>query len=432
MNFRYLLLLLLLPCMVCSADTLSTDTPECNVSFHDTLLMRALDAAHRPIEGAALYAYYQYSGSIGTHGQDSTYYGVGPLTTNSSGLAQAQIVNIEADESRVDCNVEISAVAGGVNVTTDITAMQHPHIIDVGIPVYLVVFHVIDPTAAPLANATVWFNNETKTTDARGFAKFYAPIGAADYLISYLDGKQPGSIMVSNDVNFQAIIKYYPVTVQVVDDNGNPLNATLATGTKVVQLGSNGTYYDPKVFGNSFQFNVSYAGVVKESVMNPETDNPKKVLYDFTSPAIGTVVKSESDGKVRLTIPVTDPGLYPSGVDPASISVTYRAESATQWSRAVTFTSAKGVFAADFPEFPPNSVIQFKVEASDLEGNKASVDGRFSTLPPPPANSSNSSITPQPQAPAGQGLPLVGIVGAIALLIFLVYMFYRLKGGGDS
>jgi hypothetical protein len=431
MNFRYLLLLLLLPCMASSAQ--STDTPECNTSFHDTLVLRALDAWHRPIEGAAIYVYYQYSGSVGSGGQ-GTYYSVGPLLTNSSGMVRALVVNIEESESLVDCNMEVSALAGGVNSTASVEAMDHPNIIDMDIPVYPVAFHVTDPSAAPLQGAIVWFHNETKTTDALGLAKFYAPAGPANYLVSYLDGKQQGSIQVTNDVNFEARIKFYPVTVKVMDDNGNPLNATLSTGTRTAQLGPNGTYYDPKIFGNSFAFNVSYAGVTKEFLINPETDNPKAVIFDFTSPAIGAIGKSEANGTVRLTVPVSDPGLYPSGVDPASISVTYRAESAAQWSRAVVFASQKGVFTADFPQFPPNTVIQFKVEAADLEGNKASLDGRFSTAPPPPepVNTSNSTVTPPPQQPQGPGLPLLQIAGGLALLIFLIYMFFRLKKGGDS
>lgn len=430
MNFRYLLLLLLLPCMLCSAQTLTTNTPPCNASFEDTLTVRALDAGSAPIQGAAVYVYYQYSGSVGANG-GGTYYTAGPLITNDSGVVQTTIVNVETDQSLVDCNVDINALVGGVNSSTSIVAIYHPPIVDVNVPVYPVVFHVTDSAAAPLAGATVWFGNQTETTDAQGFTKFYTSPGQTDYLVSYGDGKQQGSMMVSNDVNFGAVIRFYPVTIQVIDDMGKPLNATLATGTKVVQLSSNGTYYDPRIFGNSFQFNVSYAGVVKDLAINPGTDSPKKVIFDFTSPTIGSIGQSQVGNATRLTIPVTDPGVYPSGVDPASVSVTYKIESAAQWSRAIVFTPQNGVFVADFPEFPPDSVIQFKVEVADLDGNKASVDGTFST-PPAPAPPANISVSPPPQAPQGQGLPLLDIAGGVVLLIFLVYMFYRLKGGGDS
>ncbi len=431
MNFRYLLLLLLLPCMVCSA--LSTNTPPCNTSFHETLVIRALDAGHSPIQGAAVYASYQYSGSVGTNGK-GTYYNVGPLITNDSGTVQTLVQNIETNPSLVNCQIQISALVGGVNGSTSITAIYHPPIVDVNIPVYPVVFHVTDFTAAPLANATVWFDNQTETTDSKGFAGFYAPAGAANYLVSYLNGKQQGSMTVSNAVNLGVVIRFYPVTVQVVDDNGNPLNGTLAIGTSLVQLGSNGTYYDPKVFGNTFQFNVSYAGVVKSVVMNPQTDSPKLVVFDFTSPTIGSISQSQVGNATRLTIPVADPGVYPSGVDPASIAVTYKADNATQWSNAIVFTQQKNVFVADFPAFPPNSVVQFKIGVADMDGNKASVAGTFSTppAPAPPVNSSVSQSQTGAAGPKPEGLPLLDIAGAIVLLVFLVYMFYRLKGGGKS
>jgi hypothetical protein len=395
--------------------------------------MRALDADHSPIEGAAMYAYYQYSASVGANGQ-GTYYSVGPLITNESGMVQALIQNIETDPSLVDCQIQINALAGGVNSSDTITAIYHPPIVDVTIPVYPVVFHVTDFTAAPLANATVWFNNQTENTDANGFAEFYAPAGTADYLVSYLDGKQQGAMTISNGVNLGVVIKFYPVTVHVVDDNGNPLNGTLMAGTSVVQLGSNGTYYNPKVFGNIFQFNVSYAGVVKSVAMNPQTDSPKMVVFDFTSPTIGSISQSQVGNATRLTIPVTDPGVYPSGVDPSSISVTYKVDNAAQWSNAIVFTQQQNVFVADFPAFPPNSVVQFKIGVADMDGNKASVTGTFSTppAPPPPANSSVSASQAVTTGQKPQGLPLLDVVGAVVLLIFLVYMFYRLKGGGGS
>jgi hypothetical protein len=439
MNFRYLLLFLSLLIMVSFADVAATNPITCNPSFSDTMTIRALDAASRPIQGADIYVRYQYSGSQGVGTSGSTYYVAGPLKTNADGTVVTTVYNIENDPNRIDCVIDINGSIGGTLNTTQVYANYHPSIIDIGIPVYITNIFVRETTGGIIRGAPVTINGLSKTTDANGFTQFYLPVGEFPYLVSYLDGKQAGTITVTGDTTYYALLKSYSISISVIDDAGNPLNATLTIGNQTVQLGSDGLYTNPKVFGNQFDFTAVYNGVSKKSTIFPETSESQRIVFDFSAPTIGNLTKTEEGGKVKLTFPVTDPGAYASGVDPASLSVTYREVSVNgtgQWNKATAYVVSKGVFAAEFPQFSPNTVVEFKLEIADIEGNRASVGGRFAVAPPVPpqqngTSTGNGTSTNQPPQTEGPGLPILYIVGGVVMIAFLAYMFFRLKKGGD-
>ena len=424
MNFRYLLFILLL-CASAFADT------ACNTSFIDTITIRALDIKARPIEGAQVFVHYQYSGSFGVSGS-GTYHTVGPLNTSSAGTVKTTVSNIEQTASRLDCDIDINATTGGVTGTTTAVANAHASTIDVTVNVYPIDIYVRDQQNAAVGNATVTIGSESKKTDQNGYVRFFSGAGELSYLMSYMDGKQAGKITVSDDSTLGITLEAYPMTIDVMDEDGEPLNATLSIQNKTVQLGSDGHFYDAQVFGTEIELDVTYAGITKSFTIYPATDNSETVVFDFGSPIIGNITKEETDGKVRMMIPVSDGGLYPSGVDTSSIIVSYRPESAGesgQWSKAVTYVSQKNVFIADFPEFSQNTIVQFKVEIADKEGNKATRTGKFTTsVPVTPTNGTNT----QPPTSSTEEFPLIYVFGSVLIVVFLAYMFLRLRGKGGG
>jgi len=434
MNFRYLLFFIaLLPVVSFAEQTVGqSDIQTCSPSFHDDLTILVVDARFRPIENATVLLVYQYSGSFGGAKNGGTYYTVGPLHTNSRGLLNVSVTNVEQTESLLDCVIYMNATVGYTYNETEAIANHHPSVISIVVPVYPVDFFVREQSGQQISGAVVTFLNMTKRTDSTGFTFFYAPLGKADYLVSYMDGKQAGSMSVTGDTSYSLALQPHSIGLEVVDDYGKPLNATLTIINRTVQLGPDGTYSDPKTFGKEIDFTASYLGASKEVKMYPDLDNTTRVVFDFTAPTIGNITRSEVGGKMRFTVPVKDPGVFPSGVDQSSFTVTFRMEpaaDATQWSKAVTYVAQKDVFVADFPEFKPNSVVQFKIEIGDVEGNRATVGGKFAILPPPP-EPNETQPPPPPVVQEEPGIPIVYIIGGFLLLAVIVYMFLRLKKEG--
>jgi hypothetical protein len=424
MNFRYLLLFLVLGSVV-FAET------DCNLSYTDNMTVRVLDAKYRPVEGASVIIRHQYSGSLGPAG--GTYHTVGPKVTDSSGQINAYIQNAEMSESLLDCNIDINATIGSSSETSSVTANSHPNIVDVVMDVYPVLIHVKDQAGAPLENATITIDGQIKMADSNGYVKFYSEQGKVNYFVSYLSGKQSGIIDVLGDVDYTTSLAFYPITITVVDDNGNPLNATISIFNKTMETGPSGEFTEDKTFGEEIEFSATYKGLKKDISMYPATSTKEQVVFDLNSPKIGSISKEVIDEKVRLTIPVTDEGLYPSGVDPSTISITYRLEQAgtsAAWSKATTYVSSKNIFIADFPEFNQSSLVQFRVEVNDKEGNKATVNGRFTTsTTQPPTTDTNSQ---QNQDEEGE-FPLLPLVGGIIIIAFLLYVFFHFgKKGGEK
>jgi hypothetical protein len=418
MKIRYLLLFLLLG-SIAYADT------DCNTSYTDDLKVRTLDIKSRPFGGATVYIYHQYSGSFGA---DGTYHSIGPLTTDSSGITEVTIGNIEQTEKYLDCDIRINASEGGAFSKVTVIANAHPEFIDLKLDVYPLNVYVRDQNGIPIEGAKVSINNKIINTDSTGLARFHTVAGEIDYFVSYLDAKQSGEIEVVNDTTYGIIIPTYSVSIEIVDDKGNPLNSSITISNKKTEL-PDGKYSQDKIFGEEIEFTTQYSGIIKNLKMYPAIDNSQTVVYDLSVPIIDIpgVKKEEIDGKVRLTISVNDPGMYPSEIDTSSVSITYRIEASndTAWNSATTYVSKKDTFIVDFPEFPPNSLIQFKIVVSDKEGNIASATGRFSTL----ATETPTDVTkPQPNDEVEGHFPLMEVVIGGLIIIFVIYLLVRIKG----
>lgn len=414
MNFRYLLLFLLL------FSTAFADT-RCDTSFTDELTIRVLDAKSRAVDGASVTVYYQYSGTF------NEYHTLGPYITDNSGTIKANVRNIEQSSSKLDCDIQVNATLAGSSRQQMVVANKHPNIIDLKLDLYPVNILLRESGGSPIKDAVVSFGSQSKRTDSNGHVKFFAQKGETDFFVSYLAGKQSGTVQVDDDTSYTIIMPLYAIKIEVVDEKASPLDATISIMNKTVQV-KDGIFTEPRTFGTEVDFAVTHAGVTKNYTMYPEEDPVMRVVFDLTSPTIGKPVKEETDGKVRLSIPISDEGVYPSGIDTSSILISYRLEPADEtkaWSKAVTFVSKKDLFIADLPQLPPNSLVQFRVEVSDKEGNKATINGRFATSA---ATDKGNETNAQPPPEEQDEFPVLYVGIGILIMIFLLYLFFRLKG----
>jgi hypothetical protein len=283
----------------------------------------------------------------------------------------------------------------------------------------------------------VTVGNVTQKTDGTGLSRFFLKTGNYSYFASYLDAQQPGTIEITNETNYEVIFAYYKVSIDVRDDAGNPLPAMLTVYNSTFEL-QNGHFENEKTFGESIPYVVDYKGLVTEGVIYPSANPIVQVTYDINSPIFGPITPGFLNNRPRLEIPLSDPNEFASGVDISSVRVFYRmepSEASTPWSSAIVFTSGKDKFTADFPELPPNRIVNFRIEAKDKAGNRADIEGKFSTLAgqQPPNDTQNQTNT-QPPPSQEQGIPPIYIVGGVIIVILGIFLVFRIKskasGGG--
>ncbi len=432
MHCRYAVLFLFMLALASAEDEityLELIHPGCENGYNDSFNVRVLDAKLRPVEGAAVNVTFDRGATFG--GQ---YLTTPTRRTDASGTIHFDLINQGTSSREVDCNILVQASAGGDSNHTTVLATEHGSVVDVPITsIYQVRFYVRDGTNSPLPNATVTLGNFTGTTDAYGLTMFTILGGLHGYLASYLDGGQAGRINVSDDTMFEVMLRASKVAVEVTDDLGGPLPVTLYIFNRTYAL-PDGKFEYPVTYGSEIPYRVEYQGIVREGSIIPSVSPDAVVTFDTHAPHFGSIVAEGSEGRYSLLIPVSDPGGKASGVNYQSLVVTYRlepADPATPWNPAVTFTSGKSTLTAEFPELPPGGIVSFRAEISDNAGNKAIVEGRFSTTaPPPPQNITQNQTNTQPDTAGTQGIPLLYIGMGVIVSLFIVYVVFRIKSQG--
>lgn len=422
MNLRYvaffILALQVIP-LVFAATTNCT-------GYHDTFTVNVLDGNRRPISNATVIVKYDRGQSFG-----DMYFVTPPKQTDSSGHILYDIYNGGTNVRAVDCNIEINATAGGAAKRVVIIAGKHGSTVDVLMDdVFSLKFFVRDQFKAALPNATVNVGNYSGVTDSSGMYFKQVKKGIYPYFASYVDASQAGSLNVSNDTEFEVLFPHYRITLDVSDDTGTPLAATLTIFNKTFEM-QDGHFENEKTFGDSVPYSVNYRGIIKEGTISPATLPITEITYDINSPLFGNITPTTMNERYQLNIEVWDPNQYAEGLDVSSMKVYYKLEpsdATTPWSNAVVYTAARNKFTADFPELPSDSIIKFRAEVKDKAGNRAEKEGKFSTYAvAPPVNNTGNETNPQPPASQEQGIPLIYILGGVIVLVLGLYLVFRMK-----
>ncbi|MEW6035757.1 MAG: hypothetical protein AB1529_04035 [Candidatus Micrarchaeota archaeon] len=400
------------------------------IGYNDTFDVRVLDGSLKPVEGAAITVKYDRGSTFGEQ-----YFTTPMKYTDASGKVHYDIFNQGTLARKIDCNIEINATAGGASKKMTVVANEHGPVVDVILnDVYLMRFYVRDQLRAPLQNATVTIGALSNRTDKDGMVKYYLKKGVHQYFASYQTASQPGSLNVTNETAFEIIFTYYKVGIDISDDAGKPIDASI-TILNETALMEGGHYGNDRLFGEMVPYTIDYRGIVTEDVLYPASEPIVQLRYDLNAPLIKGITPDYSGGRFKLHIEATDPNQYASGLDVSSVKVQYKIEpsdASTPWSSAVVFTAGRSNFTADFPELPPNKLVSFRVELKDKTGNRAEQEGKFSTFAtgPGPGNQTNNTqnqTNTQPPPQQEQGIPLIYIIGGVIVLILGVYLVFRIK-----
>lgn len=383
---------------------------ECT-GYEGEFTIRALDALIRPVEGASVQLTFDRGVTFGQQ-----YFTTQPKRTDENGTALFVISNPGEAPRKIDCNIYVNAWTGTTYAKKTFSALSHPEIIDVKLPVYRVVFSVRDQNRQPIADASVFFVNETKKTDAGGKAVFYSQNATSDYYVSYKSGSEGGSVAVKGDTERDVVIPVYQMSVFVKDDYGNPLPAVLSCAGEEINA-PNGSASFP-LYQDTVQLKIRHENIEKEISVKPAEGRTKTVFFDLNPPLIGEPAQSLSDGRVRMSFEIKDEGPYASGLDIYSIKVSYRVLPEETWHHSLTYPLGGDSYGIDFPEMSENAVVEFSVQAADYEGNKAYRNGRFLV------SATAQSEDTQKNNVVNEEFPWLY---AFLVIIFIIIAFYVLK-----
>ena len=416
MDCRYLVLFLILS-QVTFADC---------VGYNDSFDVRVVDAKYRPIPDAEVVVKYDRGATFG-----EIFFITPVFHTDSEGKAHFHIWNLGTTARKMDCNIYVNGSIGGRTKEVTVIANEHGPIVDVQLnDVYPVRFYVRDQLGAPIENASVTLGRKTGTTDENGRMAFHYRKGEYDYLASYLDARQAGTLTVDGDINLEVLFTYYTVEVDVTDDTGEPLNVSLQIFNQTFQL-DDGHFEYEKTFGETIPYSVSYKGTVRAGTIVTSVDPTAVMVYDVHAPLFGEITPQVSNNWTKLVIEASDPGEFASGLDVSSIKVTYRlepAEPADPWNTAIIFSTGFNMFTAEFPEMPSDSIVDFRIEIKDKTGNRADIDGKFSTFrgEVPEDHTQNQTNTQIIDPDLGE-MPLIYIIAGAILMILIIYLIFRIR-----
>jgi hypothetical protein len=395
----------------------------CEEGYVDEFTVKVLDANSQPVEDAAVEITYDRGTSFGDkyHTTDTRY-------TPANGKLDYRIAVPGTDVRDVECELVIRAFISGSEAEKTVEAKKHSSNIFLQLEVYPVDFRVKNQYGNPIANASVSVEGKTKTTDGAGRARYYLRPDTYDYLVSYLTGKQSGSITVTNEEDFDIVLEFNPVSIEVVDDRGEHLPSTVHIFNETFDV-PDGRFDYPRAFGESINAIVEYNGSIKEVELFPGEDPDKRVVYDLRAPSFKNISTVTEGDLTRLLINVEDMGPYASGIDYQSLTVRYRTEeegSPTPWSDATTFAASSDTFMADFPELPKNTVVRFRVEVADNDHNKASIEGRFT--PESGDGPKENGGDEQENGEKEQDFPFIYICAGVILVLLILIVVNKLKG----
>lgn len=415
---KYLLTTLLVLSFI--VPTVIADEIEC-VGYNETFDVRVLDAKIRPVEGALIQVRFDRGTSFGPQ-----YFTTKPKETGEDGTVEITINNQGTETRDIDCRIWVNATVGGAYAEKTIEVTAHGPIVDLLLDAYPVDIEVNNQAGNPIEGATVTIFNISRTTDSYGRVKFYSAPGLIDYFASYFKGKEAGSILVSGDTDYEIVLVRHSISIDAVDDQGEPVEATLNIFDETVRM-KNGHYETDEVYGNTVEASLNYMGLYKELLMFPGEENKSIVSFDTHAPTIENITTTSIGSRPRLTTRIVDKGEYATGVNPNAIEVTYQILPATgisQWTSATTFVSGLDTFVSDFPEIEAGKIIEFRIEAQDYEGNKVIQTGKFVTTKEEPEDVEE----PIEMVEEDQEIPYFYIIIGVILIIVVVYIVRYIMG----
>ncbi len=399
----------------------------CEPGFRDTVRVEVFDAKYRPIQNATVTLTYQKDYTTG-----KGYVTTAPLYTGADGKVTTTVINSEQLASRVRCDIRINVTYDGVTKTRTITAGYHLADEQFQFDAYSLTLKAVDKYGAPIAGAPVRANSMESTTNSAGLAYFTVnKKNDVDAAVVYRGAVLSKKIPVQNDTFYTLQALLYNLMLDVVDDNNNPLDATISVDSQEYS-GSSVSVQDTPLARPSVR--VTYGILTKVPEVDLSQRESYTVIFDLTPPEITDVsVQMTQNRDMKLRFTVTDPNPLASGPSAQDITVSYNIAGTT---RTVPAYVEGGKYAAEITRPPENSLVRFTITAKDKEGNTKTVGGEYLVQPAsPPGNatqppSGGNGGEPSPEMPLTEN-PIC-LVGAVIVGLAILWLAYNYITGLSS
>ncbi|MCP4647796.1 MAG: hypothetical protein GY852_08735 [bacterium] len=394
----------------------------CEAGFTDAINIKVIDYKYRPIEGAEVTVTYQKDQTTG-----KGYVTTNPRYTSEDGKLTETIRNTEVFGDRVKCDVTITAEYDGEIVEKEIEAENHfAEIIVRFEDARLLGLRVVDKLGAPIANTQIRINQMYKNTSESGQVNVIVNMGTVEVAVPYLNGVITQDIEVTDDTSYTLQARVYSMSLEVVDDQGDPLVAQIfvedneyeGTGVEIEEIALQNPYVK-----------VVYGALEQTPPIDLVVETNYLVSFDLTPPEITSVEVERDEEDLRIRFFVYDYGTYATGPDLDETTVSYTIGGITEY--AVPYVDS-GTYIVEMPTPPVNTLLRFTITTYDMEGNMNTVNGQYLVTPEaengqiiPPTNETNGDDDQPPTEPEDNTLLIIVGVVVVVILAYAVWSYVR-------
>jgi len=334
---------------------------DCEPGFVEDFEVLVMDTQPRvPIIGAQVNATYQldYTTSKG-------YLTTPNKITNEKGIASLRFGNQEQLESEVDCEIILRVSFHGASAEETLIANLHPNTVVIDLDIYNVEIRVVDQYENPIEGAEVWVLGLNETTSLDGKVDFRLGYGEHKLFIKYEDGKFERIIYTEGDSIEKVSLSLYPFNLEIVDEYGRLLEATVRVGDDVYEV--DGSLELEKLATASPNVRVEYGDKTEFVDVDLTTKTDYFVVFDLTAPKIGNISHEIIGNKLEFTIDVSDAGEYSSKID--SVKFYYKTSQEGTWAGSTVYPRTSRLYITSINTPPEGSDVFYYVEATDKAGN---------------------------------------------------------------
>ncbi len=406
----------------------------CTPQFYEHLNVRVLTNQNYPIPNASVNVQYQY------------IYGM-PLrsvthTTNEEGIASFDIMNSEKMQSRLNCNIYITANFMGSTAKTTIVPVYHSHPVDLKIDAYKLTIYPVDQNNNYIPNTTIVVDGKNVPEK---YHKFYTIVTKGQHTVTmiYNGRKTSRAVYITNNTVMSMQFSKYTLTLSVIDDYGRPVSdAEVYVNGMLQKQTNNGTYVISNLPSSTVSVKVIYKGKTYSKTYDLLTYSFYKFAIDTIPPKIENLTYHMDGKNIVFNARITDDQDYATGID--NVKVRYSLDNDLSGKYASVFVKTKDIYGFEIQNPGPNHNIILIIFANDGADNYAQktysvkVSQKIINLNSNNVNNTNgkNNIKNNKKNSNNNGifstlsswiLPAVGLI----ILVIGLYYLYKWKKGAD-
>ena len=398
------------------------------VPITGTLDLTFIDANGNPVPDAIVTFTYIVSGTGYTSDTPVT----GTATTDANGHFSTIIT---ADARPVQAPLEINLTYQGAQVFNYkddrwIELANRPKTLTVPIGALEVV--VKDQKGRPIEGAELVFTAGSSVaqafTDKNGIFNFAGAVTGTEYIVTAKHGTSAESRVGTPPAHLEFTLPAYDIVVKAVDDNGNPIQASLIVdvGAQGKKFTGNGELSLLQMPPGEIEVTAKYGRASQQISIVVKGDGTQNIVFDLNPPIISnerTEPAQPGMQEVQIVATVADG----EGTGIANVVLAYSIDKDGE--QLIAMIPSGASYVASIPRQPAGSLVEYYVAATDRNGNRA--EGIRKSYIVSASTGTGGNQTGGGGTPGGQdflsGNNLLLAGGAVVLIVFVAAMLFYMK-----